>query len=161
LALSSRRSILLALGYLSVGGALLVVLTAVSQISNRHDVAPFANLASYIEFLAITSAVPLVVLWLLGANRVRAISSLVLTALLFVAYAYGVTGILFVGAAQRNDLANLVVAIGPTAARRILFIALAIPASALGWSVLRRLADGFERRTFSDVQLLADAWWLV
>jgi hypothetical protein len=41
------------------------------------------------------------------------------------------------------------------------FLLVSLPAGCLAWLRLRQLADQYERKRFSDAQLLARTWWLV
>lgn len=41
------------------------------------------------------------------------------------------------------------------------FVLLALPVAGLAWWRLRLLAEAYEKKRFSDAQLLADTWWLI
>ena len=42
-----------------------------------------------------------------------------------------------------------------------LYLLLALPAGWLAWRLLQALAASYERKTFSDIQLVVDCWWLI
>ena len=42
-----------------------------------------------------------------------------------------------------------------------LFMILVLPVGWVPWRFLQLLAAGFERKRFSDVQLIVDCWWLI
>jgi hypothetical protein len=41
------------------------------------------------------------------------------------------------------------------------YMLIALPVGGLAWFVLKGLARGFERKRFSDIQLIVDCWWFV
>ncbi len=42
-----------------------------------------------------------------------------------------------------------------------LFLLMSLPVGLLAWMLLRNLASRFERKRFSDVQLIVDCWWAI
>jgi hypothetical protein len=149
------------------GGALLVSLaTVVSQVlRGALDAAPFTNLYWLGLALAFTAWVPLLLILVTGWRRIRAVTPLALAGTLV--FAFGAVFFrelmlnAFDVAAIRRGLLGLVAAASTETAYYGAFMLVSLPVGALAWWLLRAVASGFERKRFSDVQLIVDCWWLI
>jgi len=110
---------------------------------------------------AISSPLPLLLIWLTGRPRLRNVLPLVLvmvmTLSLVVAVVYHGFMLLFggPGVLEPTTIRRIAVTTGPVT----IILALALPVGWIAWRAAASVADRYRRRCFSDMQLLADAWW--
>ena len=151
----------------AVGGAVAIVLfTAVGQLLRGIlNSAPLTNVFWAMVSLAWTASVPLALVVLTGWRRVRAVMPLALAATLL----FGFGSIFFrellvralnVGRFRLLFLDTAVLSSVDTV-QYALFMIVSLPVGWVAWRLLRILADAFEKKRFSDIQLVIDCWWLV
>lgn len=152
--------------YLGAGALLVSLATVVSQVlRGALDAAPFTNLYWLALALAFTAWVPLLLMLVTGWRRIRAVTPLALAGTLV--FAFGAVFFrelmlsAFDVAAIRRGLLGLAAAASTEAAYYGVFMLVSLPVGALAWWLLRAVASGFERKRFSDVQLIVDCWWLI
>jgi hypothetical protein len=112
-----------------------------------------------------TASVPLVLLLVTGWRRVRAVTPLALAVTLL----FGFGSMFFREAlirafnveAARSAILNIAGRTSSEIAQYALFMLVSLPVGWLAWWLLRGLAHAFERKRFSDVQLIVDCWWIV
>ncbi len=115
------------------------------------------NFVEFVEFAAITLALPLVLATAIGARRVRGVAPFVFAGLLVFAVAplLGLRVTQALGGMQWS--APWVLAGGID----IGAVVLALPVGLVAWWRLKTLARGYDAKRFSDAQLLAHSWWLM
>ena len=115
------------------------------------------NFFTFLEFAAVTLAVPLVLAAAIGARRVRGVAPFVFAGLLVFATAplLGMHVTQLLGAMRWSAGSVLSGGIHVGA------IVLALPVGLLAWWRLKSLARAYDAKRFSDAQLLAHNWWLM
>jgi hypothetical protein len=156
----------LAAGYVMCGSAALALLTVGLQFwRGSFNSAPFTNMFYLNVALAATAWLPLLLVVASGWHRIRAVMPLALASTLF----FGFGLLLFRAAivrgfnapATRDVLLELAVLTSTQIAYYSLYMLFALPAGWLAWRALTALATAFERKKFSDIQLVIDCWWLI
>ena len=162
LALSRRATIWVTLGYVALGAAVLLVWSLVSLVAMpERESTPLQNVLSYFGFLGLEAAPPFLIILALGSRRLRAVSSLLLAGLLVFSFGnLAVTQGLGLGL-DAPLLVALVERLGAVPYVVVWFMLAALPIGYLCWRVLGWLSRAYERKAFSDVQLLVDSWWLI
>jgi hypothetical protein len=166
LVLDARATVRLALAYLAAGGLTLSLLTLAGQlVRGSFNTGPLTNPFGLLVIIAFTAGVPLALILLTGWRRIRAVTPLALA----VTLAFGFGAMFFREAlvrafdlqAIREVLLAVSVQTSAQAAYYGVFMLVALPVGWLAWRLLRTLAGAFERKRFSDVQLVVDCWWLI
>ncbi len=153
LALGRRRSLTLAIAWLLSGG----VLVAISAlVSSRTDIGTV--LGGYLTIVALLALPPWLIALVTGVRRLRATSPLVLTGLLVFSFGALLLQHLFVAAFRSEVLRERLLSL--PYADTLWFALGALPVGVVCWITLKGLARLYDRRTFSDVQLQVDLWWL-
>lgn len=166
LVLDRRATVWWAAGYAGLGSLALFLLTLVGQIlRGTLNAKPLTNVYWMLVGLLWTAAPTLVLLMVTGWRRVRAVTPLALAATLFFGFgsllsAEALIRAFNVGTFQ-SVLLELAVLTSALFVRYLPFMLLSLPVGWLAWRCLRGLATGFERKAFSDVQLVVDCWWFV
>jgi hypothetical protein len=166
LALRWTQTLWLAALFVIAGSLLIVVVTLIGEIlRGAFDTAPLTNVYWSILQLVLTVYVPAFVLLLISRRRIRAVFAMTLAATIL----FGVGLMVFrrvalelFGVARLRSLI-LEVAVKTTndVAYYAIYLLLAVPVGWVVWRVLRQLAVAFERKAFSDVQLVVDCWFAV
>ncbi|MFO0522093.1 MAG: hypothetical protein ACK515_16995 [bacterium] len=143
-------------------GLSILVPTAIRLVTGTAlSPALLANAFYFAIALAMNAALPAVLVWATGRPRLRNVMPLVLLVVmslsLVVAAVYHVFVQLFAGSGpvQETALLAAAMAVGPAG----LVLLLALPAGWLAWRGTAALTARYRARRFSDMQLLADAWW--
>jgi len=153
-------------GYVLAGALALSALTLLAQLlRGAVTTAPLTNPSWMVVGLAWTASLPLALILLAGWRRIRAVTPLALASTLI----FGLTLMFFrEGLIRIFDSAPmqkiLLTLSGWTSTEIVyygLFLLLSLPVGGLAWAVLRLVARRFERKAFSDVQLVVDCWWLI
>src|SRR5262249_10502939 len=126
---------------------------------------PFANAFSAIEFLVVTTYLPLLLLALTGWRRIRAVMAPALAATLIFGFGLFVSRRVLVYsldvAALKTLLLDTAVLTSAHAAYYAIFMLLALPVGWLTWRAFIWLASAYEQHAFSDIQLIIDCWVLI
>jgi hypothetical protein len=166
LVLDRRATVRLVGWYLLIGVASVLLFTLAGQIlRGTFNMAPITNVYWMVLSLAWSVWLPLILILLSGWRRIRAVMPLALAGTL----AFGFALMLF------RELLILVFDLGPVRFAILelsaltsvnfayygLFLLMSLPVGLLAWTLLRGLAGRFERKRFSDVQLIVDCWWAI
>jgi hypothetical protein len=166
LVLDRGGSLRLVAQYVAAGSVVLVVSTLGVQLARGSlNSAVVTNVFWMLAGVLLIAWLPLVLLLVTGWRRVRAVMPLALATTLLFGFALMASTEAFIRAldvaAFRDALLQLAVVTSAESARYAPFMLMSLPIGWLAWIVLRRLARGFERKRFSDVQLIVDCWWIV
>ena len=162
-----RRAIFRFIGIYVVAGMVVVAATTLvgQLLRGTLNSAPMTNVYWMLVGLAWNAWAPLLLLLITGWRRVRAVLPLTLAATLVFGFSTLFFNELLIRAfnsdAVRAALLDLAVALSASAAYYVLFMLVSLPVGWLAWRLVRRLAGAFERKRFSDVQLIVDCWWIV
>jgi hypothetical protein len=96
-----------------------------------------------------------------GNRRLRSVSPLALAGLLVFSYSalalnYAVVALTDIGPAR-----EWLLGVAGANVQSVLFLVAALPVGLVCWWGLRVLGRGYEHKSFSDVQLVVDTWWLI
>ncbi len=161
LAKSRRDALLLFAAYLVAGATIVFLWSSFSVlVLGNADVSPLANVRSQLTHLLVTAGPPAAIILLSSFAKIRAVAPLVLAGL--VTFSFGARGAetLFIALVDSNEMTRSLLLAAPYP-RFTFFMLAALPVGYLCWLVLRGLSWGFEKGKFSDVQLVADSWWLI
>ncbi len=166
LALDRRASQWLAVRYAAAGCAALSLLTLAGQVwRGSFNNAPLTNPFWLIAGLVWTASVPLLLILVTGWRRIRAVTPMVLATTVVFAAAALVFKQALLRAYNIDAFRSTMLTIGslasPEAAMHALFMLVSLPVGWLAWQVLRKIAASFERKRFSDLQLIVDCWWII
>ena len=166
LALRWTQTLWLAVLFVVGGSLLVVVVTLAGQIvRGAFNTAPLTNIYWAIAQVVMTAYVPAFVLLLISRHRIRAVFAMTLAATLF----FGVALIVFhraaVGIFKVGALTTLVLDLAARTTSDVAYYStymlLALPVGWIVWQVLRRLGGAYERKAFSDIQLVVDCWFAI
>lgn len=150
---------------LAAGSALSVLVPLLVRLARGDALGPelLANAGWFTLAFGLNAALPALLVWITGRPRLRNVMPmalvLVMSMALVVAAVYHGFVLLFAasGPLEATPLRRAAMAIGPTAT----ILLMALPAGWLAWRGAAALAARYRDRRFSDMQLLADAWWAV
>jgi hypothetical protein len=160
LALPPRWTWISSVGYVA-GGAVLVVLWSLisHHLLGRLDVSPAENLRSYLSFLLVQAGPPFLAMLATSNRKLRPVAPLVFA------------GLLLFSACSLGFYRLFLALFDNPATRRIVFRAEAIewvwpmvtalPAGYACLAAMRLIGRAFHRKTFSDIQLVLDLWWVI
>jgi hypothetical protein len=160
----SRRQTWVAVAFaVAVGASLSILVPTAMRLAKEAALGPelLANGFYFVVAFAINAALPVLLVLVIGRPRLRNVLPLVLlvvmTLSLVVAAVYHLFAQLFAGNGQveGSGLHAVAMAIGPSG----VVLLLALPAGWLAWRGTAALTARYRARRFSDMQLLADAWW--
>ena len=162
LALSRRRAFVAFLIYVAAGMVLVAGWTAFNKIVlGRTNVVALNNAMAFLTFLFQEAWLPYLVILVTGNRKLRSVSPLALAGLLVFSYSAIGVNYAVVALMDVRTAGNLLLVFGGANVQRIIFLLAALPVGLGCWLGLRLLGRGFERKSFSDVQLLVDTWWLI
>jgi len=146
-----------------IAGAALTVLVPMTlrlAAGTALDAGLLANAFHFLVAFALNALLPAVLVWTTGRPRLRNVMPLVLVVVMTLSLVVAAVHHLFAqgfadSAPSQIALAGVAAALGPPA----LVLLLALPAGWLAWRGTAALAARYRARRFSDMQLLADAWW--
>src|SRR5688572_17555343 len=103
---------------------------------------------------------PLTLVFITGFRKIRGVApmALALVSVLGLVPLFGAVAARRLGASTGSDL---VVVLAPELSMDLAFFVLAPAAGWGAWKVLQALSNGYMRKSFSDAQLVANAWWLI
>jgi hypothetical protein len=145
---------------LLLAGAAVTLLLAVAQraVQGKAPTLDTFNLLWYFGLLAANQLwLPLLLLLATGNKRLRGVAPITFAGLLVFGLAPLAGSRLTQALADTHTGSEWVLQFGMNA----VFVALALPVGWLAWRRLRSLGNGYERKRFSDAQLLAGTWWLM
>ena len=119
-----------------------------------------SNTRGFFLFLFMQASPPAAVLATLLSRRIRGLTALLFAGLLVFSFTTLITNELFLSLLEFTNLRPALLAFGWTS-RNLWFMLAAVPVGYFCWRVLRWLASRFQRKSFSDVQLLVDTVWLI
>ena len=166
LVLDRPKSVRLALWYLVGGASTTAALTLAVQLT-RGSVNSAALTNAYLTILrlVLVAAFPVLLLLLTGWRRVRAVTPLALAMTLLFGIGLQVSWTLFVNALDvpvlRSVILKLAARTSPAVTSYVPFMLLSLPVGWIAWRLLQLITSGYDRKRFSDVQLLVDCWWLI
>lgn len=166
LVLDRRAMVRLVGWYLLIGVAAVSFFTLAGQvIRGTFNTAPITNMYWLLASLAWTVWAPLTLIMISGWRRIRAVMPLALAGTLAFGFALmlfreGMVWVFDFGA-LRSAILDLSVLTSVNVVYYGLFLLMSLPVGALAWMLLRMLAGRFERKRFSDVQLIVDCWWAI
>jgi hypothetical protein len=150
--------------YLLLAGAVATVITSMLQRIARGaspTVDQLLNVLPFFQLAAVFSSVPLVILIASGSGKLRGVVPITFAGLLVFGLApvLGSRGTQLL--AQSRAGSEFLLATISTFHLHAVFVAFALPTGWIAWKRLQRLGRHYEAKRFSDVQLLARAWWLM
>jgi hypothetical protein len=166
LALNRSEVIRLAIGYVVTGGLAVATVTLTGQVLRASfSDAPLTNVYSFVVVLARVAYLPLALLLITGGRRVRAVTPLALSSTLVFGFALMLFRHVLAEAFNLDSIRAILLDVSARTSEYVmffgLFMVLALPVGWIAWRLLRFLAARFERKRFSDVQLVVDCWWLI
>lgn len=150
-----------------VAGAVVVAGSTLGLQALRGSLnsAPVTNVFWMLALLAWIASVPLLLLLITSWRRVRAVMPLALAVTLLFGFATMVSAEavvrMFDIPAIARALMNVAALASAEAALFAPLLLVSLPVGWLAWGLVRWLAHAFERKRFSDVQLVVDCWWAV
>ncbi|MGA7413239.1 MAG: hypothetical protein WBW33_22380 [Bryobacteraceae bacterium] len=158
LAIPWRRSLWIIAVYL-VAGVLAMVFgsTVPHLISRLPGIHVMENLQSFLFLLALEASVPAVIILIASNRRIRGVSPLTLAALLIFTFSSVATREIFVTLVDMGGLTKPLLTIG----MNWWFMMATVPVGYLCWRLLALLNAGYRRKSFSDIQLLVDSFWII
>jgi hypothetical protein len=160
LAWPQRWNVPLLLSYALAGAAVVACLTAVATVMGNATLSPLKNAAWALEFFAKQIWLPYSIILITGNRRLKPVSPLVLAGLLVFSFATLFARNLYIAAVETYPNAVWLQFPGSNTYSFWYLIA-ALPIGYACWLGIRLVARGFDRKRFSDVQLLVDSWWLI
>ncbi|HTR54795.1 MAG TPA: hypothetical protein VMJ10_29100, partial [Kofleriaceae bacterium] len=166
LAVDRRGIARIVAAYMGVGLVAEFAVTLGGQLlRGTLNAAPIMNLYWMLVSLGLVVYAPLVLIVVSGWRRIRAVMPLALAGT--VAFGFALLGF---GSAMvrildverlRSGLLDAGAVVSIAATYYGLFLIASLPVGWVIWRLLRRLAGAFERKRFSDVQLIVDCWWAI
>ena len=158
LAIPWRRSLWVVVGYLTAGMLAIVVSSAISHlISRQAGFHVIANLQSFFSLLALEASLPALIILIASNRRIRGVSPLALAALLIFTFSSVAAREIFVTLVDAGGLRRSLLTIGPNG----WFMFATVPVGYICWRLLALLNAGYRRKSFSDMQLVADLFWVI
>jgi hypothetical protein len=166
LALNRYEVIRLAIGYVLIGGLAVATVTLTGQVLRASfSDAVLTNVYSFVDLLARFAWLPLALLLITGWRRVRAVTPLALSSTLVFGFALMLFRAGLIEAFNLESIRSVLFDVSARTSEYVMFVGLfmvlALPVGWIAWRFLQFLAVRFERKRFSDVQLVVDCWWLI
>lgn len=160
-ALDRRRSFQVLLGYVALGVLVTVLWSAVSQsISGSRAANPWMNGWQAARLIAVTASLPGLILLIVANRRIRGVSPLVLAGLLVFTFSAAFFNEFLIRLADHSGLLRVLFVFGATR-MGFWFMLATVPVGYLCWRLLVLLNRQFQRKSFSDMQFLADSFWII
>lgn len=166
LALDRRSAVRAIACYIGAGAVAVALLTFAGQLlRGTFSAAPITNVFWMLVALVHAAWAPLLLIMLTGWRRIRAIMPLALAATLAFGFALVLFGELMIQVLDVGFLRSAVLTVAALTSTQFayysLFLLMSLAVGAAAWKLLQALAARFERKRFSDVQLIVDCWWLI
>lgn len=162
-----RRALVRFVGwYLVIGIACIALFTLAGQVlRGTFNTAPITNVYWLVLSLGWTVSVPLFLILISGWRRIRAVMPLALAGTLAFGFSLMLFRELLIWVFDITAVRGFILHLAGLASVPVmyfgLFLLLSLPVGLLAWLLLRGLAGRFERKRFSDVQLIVDCWWAI
>ena len=155
----------LALQYVVAAAVSVALATFLLQVARgSFNTAPLTNAFWIVVGMAYTAWAPLLLLWLIRWRRTRAAVPVALAGTLVFGFGSFAFRNLMIRAfdlpAFRSGLLEMSALTSTQVAWYGLFMLASLPVGWAAWRLLRWLGAAFERKRFSDVQLMVDCWWV-
>lgn len=166
LVLARREAIRLGIGYLLVGVAGTAALTLAGQaLRGSFNDAPITNAFLLINTLARTAWVSFALVLLTARRRIRPVMPLAMAAMLVFGFALTLFRMAFTEALNVQAIQEVLLGAAAITSTQVmyygLFMILVLPVGWVPWRLLQSVASRFQKKRFSDVQLIVDCWWLI
>lgn len=166
LALDRRGSVRLAFKYLGIGCLAVVLITLAGQVlRGSFDSAPVTNVYWMLVSLVAVASIPLVLILVTGRRSIRGVTPMAIATTLIFGASLLVFRQLLVRVLNFEGAQSALVSVGTVAAMQLahyaVFMLASLPVGWAAWLGLQRLAARFERKRFSDMQLIVDCWWII
>jgi hypothetical protein len=166
LVLNRYEVIRLAGGYVAIGGLAVATVTLAGQVlRGSFNDAPLTNVYWFVASLLVVAAFPLVLLLVTGWRRIRAVTPLALSCTLVFGFALMLFREALTEAFNLEVVRSVLLGVMALTSEHVMFygvfMILVLPVGWIAWWLLQYLAERFERKRFSDVQLVVDCWWLI
>ena len=130
-------------------------------VLGRSAIVPSENVIGFLTFLLQEAWLPYLIILVTGNRRVRPVSPLALAGLLVFSFSalavhFATIALMDTGAAGRWAIGLIGADISS-----VLFLVVALPVGLACWWGLGRLGRGYEHKSFSDLQVVVDSWWLI
>jgi len=159
LGLSRGRALLVFAGYIGNGALMVVLLSTV--LSGWANGIPLQNALAFLQFLAIQASLPFLIILVTSGRRIRSVAPLVLAGLLVFSFSNLAAGSALIAALDFAVVRDVVLSLGAFGGYNAWYLLAALPIGYACWRGLSWLGRQYERKNFSDAQLLVDAWWLI
>jgi hypothetical protein len=157
-----RRTLLAFIGYVFAGVVIISIWSAVSHyLLHRTSASPYENAISFLELLALYGWLPFLIICITSNRRLRSIVPLVLAGLLVFSFSNLLVQTAFIAAFDYPSVRQTLLRLDGRLIYALWMLIAALPVGYACWLGLRWLSGRFERKAFSDAQLLVDAWWLI
>ncbi|HZN24656.1 MAG TPA: hypothetical protein VFB75_10545 [Burkholderiales bacterium] len=158
-----KRGLLFWLELLAAGAVLTVVASMLQRLARgaSPSLDQLLNVLPFFQLAAVFSSIPLLLVLASGPGRLRGVVPITFAGLLV----FGLAPVLGSRAtqllAESRAGSELLLGTISTVGLHAAFIAFALPTGWIAWKRLQAVAREYEEKGFSDVQLLARAWWLM
>ena len=130
-------------------------------VLGRSAIVPSENVIAFLTFLLREAWLPYLIILVTGNRRVRPVSPLALAGLLVFSFSalavhFATIALMDTGAAGRWAIGLIGADISS-----VLFLVVALPVGLACWWGLGLLGRGYEHKSFSDLQVVVDSWWLI
>ncbi len=158
LAIPWRRALWIGVAYIAAGMLAVVVWSTLRHLaSGQPAVHGISNLQSFLFLLALEASLPAIIILIASNRRIRGVSPLALAALLVFTFSSVGAREIFVRLLEVGGLRRPLLSIGLNG----WFLVATVPVGYLCWRLLKLLNAGYLRKSFSDVQLVVDSFWLI
>ena len=166
LVLNRYEVIRLAIGYLVIGGLVIGTLTLTGEVlQGTFSAAAVTSVFRFVAALAVLASVPLALLLITGWRRIRAVTPLALSSTLVFGFALLLFRQALAEALNLESIRSAALEVPAFISEYFVyygvFMVLVLPVGWVAWRLLQLVAARFERKRFSDVQLVVDCWWLI
>jgi hypothetical protein len=166
LVLNRYEVIRLAIGYIVIGGIAVAMVTLAGQVLRvSFNDAPLTNVFWFVASLAFAAALPLALLLITGWRQIRAVTPLALSCTLVFGFALVMFHEALKEAFNLEAIRSVLLDVSALTSVGVMyygvFMILVLPVGWIAWRLLQYQAARYERKRFSDVQLVVDCWWLI
>lgn len=165
LALGRRESLALAAKYIGIGCLAVMLITLASlALRGSFDTAPVTNIYWMLVSLAYLASAPLVLIVVTGRRPIRGVMPMAMATTLLFGAGMLVFRQVQVRALNFEAVQSAWSAVGAVTSMQLasyaVFMLVSLPVGWVAWLALKRLAARFERKRFSDMQMIVDCWWI-